>query len=164
MVMNLVGRPVDERHGSIAGTTPENLKGVGMPCQLFAIAAPELVPTLRIVAEPRPQIGGGRNFLEPLVQLGLCLAKAARPQAIYEDSRAVCSFGRVIRALESEVRSGAVAMDDSRDLRKLVIGQAAYFALELDFGTKSFEVAVDHRDGLLSALSQVGDRTIAGFD
>jgi hypothetical protein len=120
VVMNLVGRPVDECHGSIAGTTPETLEGVGMPCELFKIAAPELVPTLRIMAEPRPQIGGGGNFLEPLVQLGLCLAEAARPQSIYEDSRAVCSLGRVIRALEPEVWNGAWAMDDSGDLRKLL--------------------------------------------
>ena len=119
MVMNLVGRPVDESHGSIAGTTPEILEGVGVPVELCAIAAPELVPALRIVAEPSPQIGRGRNFLEPLVQLGLCLAEAARPQAIYEDSCAVCSFRLLIRALEPEVRSGGREMNDSGDLRGL---------------------------------------------
>jgi hypothetical protein len=118
--MNLVGGPVDERHWSLAGTASKTLEGFGMLDELCAIAASELIPALRIMAEPPPQIGGGRNFLDPIVQLGLCLAEAARPQAIYQDSRAVCSCGRVIRALQPEVQSGALAMDDSGDLRKLL--------------------------------------------
>ena len=117
MVVDFVLGRVDERDWAFAGTPMEIPKGFGSTGELQAIAAAELVPALRVVAEPPAQIGGWRDFLDPLVELGLGLSKTARPQAIDEDSSAVCCSGRVISALEPEVRWSALPIDDSRDLR-----------------------------------------------
>ena len=117
MVVDFVPGRVDQRHWAFAGTAVEVPKGFGMPGELQAVAAAELIPALRIMSEPPAQIRSWRDFLDPLVQLGLGLAKTARPQAIDEDSSAVCRFGRVICALEPEVRCSALAIDDSGDLR-----------------------------------------------
>ena len=117
MVMDFVLGRVDERDWAFAGTPMEIPKGFGSTGELQAIAAAELVPALRVVSEPPAQIGGWRDFLDPLVQLGLGLAKTARPQAIDEDSSAVCCYGRIISALEPEVPCNALPIDDSGDLR-----------------------------------------------
>lgn len=162
MVMDSVARRVDERDRSFAGAAAQILDRLPMGGELSAIAAPELVPATRIMVEPPAQFGGWRDLLEPLVQLGLRLAEAPWPESIYEDPRAVGFLGRVINALEPEVRSRVFAMDDSGDLRKLPRASAG--ALKLDFRAKSFEIAMNDCNRELLPVAQVSDRTVAGFE
>jgi len=79
MVMSPIPGRINERDVAFAGTTAEILQRLRMPGELRPIATAELLPTLGIVAEPGAQLSGRRNLLDPLVELGLCLAEAARP-------------------------------------------------------------------------------------
>ena len=156
---------VDEGDRALLGTAAEIRQPFCLLGEFGAVAAAELVPTFGIMAEPSAQFRTWRDFLDPLVEPGLRLADAARPQAIDENSCAVRPFGRIVRALEPDVRSGDRAADDSGDLRKQA--RRAFrrdFALEFDFGAKTFEVAMDHCHRELAAIAQIGDGTVAGLD
>jgi len=125
--------------------------------ELGAVAAAELVPAVRIMAEPSAELGARRDVLDPFVEPGFRLADPARPQAVDEDSCAVTFFGRLISTFEPDVRSGDRAGDDSGGLRKLAGSRVAVPRLddrpfELDFGQQSFVIAVHHGHCLLAAL------------
>lgn len=165
MVMNVIAGRVDERDRAIAGTTAKILQRLGMPGELRPIAAAELLPTFRIMSEPGAQLSGRRDLLDPLVEHRLCLAEAARPQAIYKNANAVRPFRWLISSLNSEVRSDDRALVDSGDLRKLPrVWADAEFALELHFRAKAFEIAVNNSNCELPPVAQVGDRAVAGLD
>lgn len=82
-----------------------------------AVAAAELVPAFGIMIEPSAQLGAGCDVLDPFGELGFDLADAPRPQAIYEDSRAVVFSGWFISSLDANLcgRNGTVLV--SGDLR-----------------------------------------------
>ena len=158
IVVNLVPGRIDEGDRTLAGAAAEILQYLRMPGEFRAVAAAELVPAVRVMAEPGAELGARRDLLDPFVEPGFGLADAAWPQAVDEDSRAVAFFGRFIGPFERDVRSGNRAGDDSGGLRKLAGSRGAVLgladrALELDFGEQSFMIAVHHRDGLLAAFA-----------
>src|SRR5690606_19323866 len=55
----------------------------------------ERVPSFRRVAKPFTQLGARRNVLEPLVDAGFVLARAARPDPVDEHARSV-RFRRLV--------------------------------------------------------------------
>ena len=140
-----------------------------MPGELRAVAAAELVPTCRIVAEPRAQLRAWCDLLDPFVEPGFRLADPSRPQAVNEDSCAVGFLRRFIGPLQPDVRSGNRARGDLDGLRELVGGRApvagfADRALELDFGEQTLMIAVHDRNRLLAPLPQIADRAVALLD
>src|SRR5690606_30082651 len=77
--------------------------------ELAPVAALELVPAGRIVAEPLPQLGAGSDLLEPQVDMGAGLRHAARPEPIDQHSRAVTAVEGVVDAFDANLsRSHAV--------------------------------------------------------
>ena len=117
VVVSLVPGRIDEGDRALARTTAQVLQYFWMPGELRAVAAAKLVPAFRVMAEPCAQLRARRDLLDPLVELRFGLADAARPQVIDQDPCAVRPFGRIISALEPDVRSGGRAVDDSGDLR-----------------------------------------------
>src|SRR5690606_14074135 len=75
---------------------------VGMPIELAEVAGPELVPLVRIVAEPLPECGAGGNVLQPGGQLQAILREAARPQPFHEEALAVDRRRLVVDPFESD--------------------------------------------------------------
>ena len=90
---------VDEGDRALLGTASEIRQPSGLLGEFRPVAAAELVPTFRLMAEPFAQFGARCDLPDPLVEPGIRLADSARPQAIDEDSCAVRSFGRSVRAL-----------------------------------------------------------------
>ena len=76
----------------------------GLLAQLVAVAAAELRPLRRVVAEPPPQLRAGRHLLEPEVDGRALLAQPARPQALHEDPDAVLGGRVVVGALQPDGR------------------------------------------------------------
>lgn len=126
---------IDEGDGALLGTATEIVQQFCVLGEFGVVSAAEFVPTFGIMAEPGAQLCAWSDLLDPVVEFGVSLADTARPEAIDEDSYAVRSFGRIVRALESDVRSGDRAVDDSGYLRKQTRrALCRNFALEFDFG------------------------------
>src|SRR5437868_53037 len=88
-VVLLVPRRVDQRDRAFPGLQPQQLHGLGLLLELSPVAPPELVPLLRLVAEPLAQLGTRGGGLQPQVNRRAPLAQAARPQPFDEDALAV---------------------------------------------------------------------------
>ena len=78
----------------------EGGKGLFPVPQLGAISLPELVPLFGIMSEPFPKLGARRDVLQPDVDPGLFFCKAARPEPVDEDPRAVAPLRGFVNALE----------------------------------------------------------------
>src|SRR5512140_736547 len=72
----------------------ERRGGLGL-VQFVEVALAEDVPRERVGVEPLAQRIGGREVAQPLVDRGLVLGDAARPQAVDQDTQAV-GHGRLV--------------------------------------------------------------------
>jgi hypothetical protein len=54
--------------------------------QLFAVPAPELLPAIRTMAEPLPELVRGADLSQPEVSAELLLLDPPRPDAVHQDS------------------------------------------------------------------------------
>src|SRR5262252_8760465 len=70
---------------------------------LRLVAAPEFVPAFRIMGEPLPQFGAGRDLFHPFIDSRIRLLYSARPKPVDQDSGAVIGGGRLIGSLEPDV-------------------------------------------------------------
>ena len=68
---------------------PQVAHHFGMVRQLASIAALELAPALRFVAEPGPQLAAGGDVFHPLVDPQCRFAHSARPQPVNQDALAI---------------------------------------------------------------------------
>lgn len=162
--MRFIPCRIDKGDGTLAGAAAKLLHGFRMPGKLAAVSIAEFVPTVRVMAEPRSQFGTWRDFLDPFVELRGGLADATWPQAINEDPGAVGFPGRLVGALEPDVRSTNTMSDDSGYLRKLANSLARSFALEFNFSAEPVMITVNRHHRSPSPVSQVVDRAIASFD
>jgi hypothetical protein len=85
IVVRLLGR-IDEGDRALMGTATELVQRFCVLGEFVAVSAAELVPTFGIMAEPGAQLCARGDLLDPVVEPGVCLADAARPQAIDENS------------------------------------------------------------------------------
>ena len=85
IVVPVPGR-IDEGDRAFSGTATEIGQRFCVLGELFAVPAAKLVPMFGIMAEPSAQLCAWGNFLDPVVEPGVRLADAARPQPIDENS------------------------------------------------------------------------------
>jgi len=76
------------------------LRGAG---QLVQVTAAELAELGRVVPVPLAQLGGRRDVLGPLVQVGRVLAQAPRPDPVDEHAGAVGRRRRVVDAADPDL-------------------------------------------------------------
>ena len=104
IVMLFIARPEDQRDWPLAGQPKQLIELFGMMLELGQYTAPsKLVPVTDIVPEPSSQFGAWREFPEPVIDSGLLLSHAARPQPVDEDTRAVGGRRLLVRPLEPDV-------------------------------------------------------------
>src|SRR5262249_4425245 len=103
IIVRFVTRGEDERDRPLPRKRPQPLERVGMLAQLFEITAPEFLPALRIVAEPFSQYAARRDILHPLVDRGVRLLDAPRPQPVDQYALAVARRRHLIGALQLDV-------------------------------------------------------------
>src|SRR5262249_18719362 len=103
VVLRVVSR-VEECHRTVVRRLEDRAPRVRVRGELGAIPPLELLPPLDSVAEPRAQLGARRPVLEPRVGGDRLLLPAARPQALDEQTAAVGRGGRLVRALDSNLR------------------------------------------------------------
>src|SRR6185437_9973615 len=72
----------------------------GIRFQLVKVAAAELVPLGRIVAEPLAKFGTGPDFFQPAFDLKRSLLDPPGPQALHQKSITVRTAGRIVRAFQ----------------------------------------------------------------
>ena len=157
MIVVPIPGPVDKGDRPLMGTATENVQRFCTLSEFIAVSAPELVPTFGIMAEPGAQLGAWGDLFHPVVEPSARLADATRPQAIDENSCAVRSCRRIVRALQPYVRSSDLWGDDSGYLRKTRGALRRNFALEFDFSSQACKVAVNYCHRELSAIAQIGD-------
>src|SRR5574338_1124447 len=80
IVVDLVPGGIDEGDRAHPRQPAQAPQLARMVLQLGTIAATELVPPPRVVAEPGSQGGTGRDLLHPGFDVRLALAEPARPQ------------------------------------------------------------------------------------
>ena len=156
VVIPIPGR-IDEGDRALMGAATQIVQRFCVLSEFIAVSAAELVPTFGIMAEPGAQLCAWCDLLDPVVEPGVRFADAARPQTIDENSCAVRSCRRIVRALQPDVRSGDRWGDDSGYLRKTRRTLRRNFAFELNFGSQACKVAVNYCHSELSAIAQIGD-------
>src|SRR5580698_5310988 len=84
LVMYFVLRSIDQRNGPPRRTFDETSQALPLflGIEFVPVASLELVPSLRLVAEPRPQRGAWRDVARPLTERECPFAASARPDAI----------------------------------------------------------------------------------
>ena len=88
-----------------AATPPRQAAAQPLECilvlpQLAEVAAFELRPLLRVVAEPPAQLRARRDILEPSVKLQVCLPDAPRPETLHQEPSAVLRRRSLVRSLQ----------------------------------------------------------------
>jgi len=106
VVVGLVMGAIDQGDDAPGGQRPDAIQIRRLLRQFSAVAALEFRPFRRVMAEPLPQLGGGRDLLHPVAQVRAILADAAGPQAIDQNPRSVRRLGRFIGPLQAKVRGG----------------------------------------------------------
>jgi hypothetical protein len=104
VVVLFVTRAINERNRPAPRQCSQMLELIGAGAKLGAIALPKLLPATWVVSKPFPKLGARSELLYPLVDAGLRLFEAARPQPIDEDASPVIGRGMLIRPLQSYVR------------------------------------------------------------
>jgi hypothetical protein len=75
---------------------------LGAAGELIEVAAAELVELGRVVLVPLAQLGGRRDILGPLVQVGRVLAQAPRPDPVDEHPGAVLRRRGIVDAADPD--------------------------------------------------------------
>src|SRR5665213_2122540 len=99
---------------------------------LVSITASKFLPTRRIVSEPLPQRGTGRNILEPLIDGRCFLCHATGPKPVDQYPNPVASNGRFIRSLQSYIGRDNPFAHLSRSLYQAVSAASLRIALPSD--------------------------------
>lgn len=100
IIVLLVFRPVDKRGRAFGDGLFQEGKLGGVVFELGLIAGLELAPLGWVVGKPLAQLAAGSDFLEPEVDASLLFGKAARPEPVDEDARAIGLGGLFVDALE----------------------------------------------------------------
>src|SRR5699024_9810888 len=79
----------EQGHATVVGDEPLELLPLLGALELLLVPLGELRETLRVVAEPLTQLGGGADLLEPLVERSVLLAHPAGPDPVDENPVAV---------------------------------------------------------------------------
>src|SRR6185437_504413 len=140
---------------------------------LRRVAAAKFLPAGGIVAKPFPQRGAGRYVLGPLIDGGIHLPDAARPQPIDQYPSAICCIGGFVRSFQFDVarrdslthrhRSEimeATGLSPRASHPKSRKKPCAFFrcgdcSLEVDLRAKAFEIAVNDGDGQFFACAPI---------
>jgi hypothetical protein len=99
IVVLLVVRRIHERDGAFAREPAQAGEFLGLRAEFPGIATAELLPARRIVGEPLPQCGAGRELLRPFVERRRRLAHPARPQTVNQDADAIVAGGFFVGSL-----------------------------------------------------------------
>ena len=94
-----------EKRDALPGSTPS--KGVQPRCMLAqfrVVAGTKLGPASRIVPEPFSQSTAGCQISQPVIQRGIPLGDAARPDPIDEKAYAIRRLRLVVDPLDANVR------------------------------------------------------------
>ena len=101
METGCVAGRVKQRQGAGRGQLQQLLGCLGAGGELGLVAARKLGPPGRAIAEPAPELGRGRDLLEPEVYAGVGLLEAPRPEPIHEHAGAVVGLGRGVNAFHA---------------------------------------------------------------
>src|SRR6185312_7632662 len=102
LVVRLIVRRVDERQRTFLREGPQLAEQLVLLRELRAVAAAELLPTLRVVREPFAQLVTGSDFLHPLGEGSVGFLQSTRPQAIDENTRSIARRGCLVGALDPD--------------------------------------------------------------
>jgi len=89
----------EKGHGSFRSFLEEQIKLVPAILYLLEIPFLKLGPLCRIMAVPFPQFIAGGDIPQPEVHLGLFLAQAPGPKAVYQDTETIPGRGRLVDSL-----------------------------------------------------------------
>jgi len=121
-VLDVAGRG-EQDDGSVARDVAQVLHDVarGRVPQLVAIAALEVGEALRFVPIPPAQLVARRDVLRPLVEVGVLLLHAARPEPVDEHPVTTVVAGCVVDAVELDPRMRAAARRCHHHLHGFVV-------------------------------------------
>src|SRR5690625_7625334 len=88
MVVHLVLRRINERYVALASNLDEPRQR-RIILQLGAVSFLEFRPLLRVVPKPLAELRRRRDFLQPVIDLGILLRQTARPEAGKQNPSAV---------------------------------------------------------------------------
>jgi hypothetical protein len=77
--MLFVASAIHQRDRPASGELAQVVKLLRVPAQLRAIAPLEIAPAGGVVPKLFPQLGAGRDLLEPVIDPGFLLPQAPRP-------------------------------------------------------------------------------------
>jgi hypothetical protein len=93
-------RTKEQGDGSLPGCSIQLFDVLALIIQFRGVSLLKLLPLVRIVCEPFPQLGTRRDFLKPLIDARLLLRQSPRPQSINQYAMAVGFRWLVINTFE----------------------------------------------------------------
>src|SRR6478752_1282851 len=96
VIVFCIVRAINQGYRALTGRLQERLPYLCSGPKFSPVAAPELVPFGRVVAEPFSQLCTGSNILEPAVQWQRTLSDSTGPQALYQKPPAIRRGGPII--------------------------------------------------------------------
>src|SRR5215469_13176818 len=107
LIVRLIVCGVDEGQRSLPGELPQATDELAFLRELRLVAAAELLPARRIVAEPFAQLVAGRDLLHPLRDARVGFLHAPWPQPIDEDPSSVVWRRRLVSTFDGDFRCGS---------------------------------------------------------
>ena len=94
-----------EKRDALPGSTPSKcIQPRHVLAQFRAVAGTKLGPAFRIVPEPSSQLTAGCKLAQPVIQRGIPLSDAARPDPIDEKAHAIRPLRLIVDPLDANVR------------------------------------------------------------
>ena len=106
VVMLRVSSGKNERERAVSRPPPELRETRTLPAKLIHVALAELLESVRIVSEPRPQLGARRQLRFPCVQRCSLPRHPSRPEAVDQDPVPVRTVRGLVHALQSDIHRG----------------------------------------------------------
>src|SRR5690606_483877 len=107
VVMFAVPCTIKQRHRPCVDQVAQLLQGAGVRIKFGGVAAAELVPLCRVMAEPAAKSGRGRDFCQPQIRSQSLAPATTRPKAIDTHASALMWLGFVIGATQNAFVHGA---------------------------------------------------------
>ena len=98
-----VSGAVDEGQGAVPRPAPQLRQLRALRAQLLQVAAAELLEAARLMPEPLPQPGAGRQLLLPFVETGPLPGDATRPEPVDQDAMAVRRRRGLVGPLHADI-------------------------------------------------------------
>ena len=93
-------RTKEQGDGSLPGCSPQLFDVLALIIQFRGVSLLKLLPLVRIVCEPFPQLGTRREFLKPLIDVRFLLRQSPRPESINQYAMAVGFRWLVVNTFE----------------------------------------------------------------